>query len=116
MITSRSSILWTVGGIMLGLGVITAGASFYPYAAQASQPQRAYASVNTTSNQGGPVGGTIASNTTNPVRFGPASSVGEIASQPMALTGVVFLPVLAAFTLGFIMYKASKSHKDAESR
>jgi cobalamin biosynthesis Mg chelatase CobN len=132
-----------MAGVLLGLGVVAlTGPGSNLFGAQSpsatyNPPSRTDASLQTaaTTSAGGAqtpysVYGATSSTTTgqnasnsagaqNPslgsrADIASPSQVNSIASQPINLTGLALLPVLAAFLLGFVLYRVSRTRDEEE--
>jgi hypothetical protein len=138
------SALGVIAGLLLGLGVVALTSSgINSYGTHATQPRAILFVTNGTriqsTNATNTIGSSAAfsgSNTTFTVIEGQTSSTGEgpthlagitakaapvsqmnsIARQPITLTGVVLLPILAALLFGFVFYRVSRVRNEGEGR
>lgn len=134
---SGRSALGVMAGVLLGLGVVAlAGPGLNLYGAQSASaiPRSAQtnetsvrSAVTTNSSEAGAAYSTATvQNSSAPqgvltplfTFFGPASvspsRVSSIARQPIDLTGLALLPILAAFLFGFVLYRVSRARNEEE--
>ncbi len=136
---SGRSALGVIVGVLLGLGVVVlAGpgvgvfsAQYGQFAASSPQPGHGETTMTTSgtpvlvsgSNTTYSVTTTQSSSTISSAQAAPSAflfgtpveaQINSIARQPVTQTGVVFIPVLAAFLFGFVVYRVSGARKRKE--
>ena len=123
-------VIGVLGGLLLALVIISASSSsnsaFLSASDYAVQPPPRYStstSQTTSSLTASPATGTSnagnytfqVSNNTYGIIIGASpvpSRVDSLSAQPVALTGIVLLPVLAAFLFGIVLYRTSRDKND----
>ena len=136
---SGTSVLGVLAGALLGLGVVLAGSGIGPYSGlaasfNASPDQATHLSTSvqyvTTTNASGvwyvPARGVTNGSTLTNGQGGenynfavnaaniPVSQLGNIARQPITLTGFALLPIFAALLFGFVLYWVPRARKATE--
>jgi hypothetical protein len=120
---SGRSALGLVAGVLLGLGVVAlAGSGFSASSTPAAPIQTGLDQTIVTSTQTATT--TSASGTPGEllwtaaaVPVAGAASVSQVSSiphQPIALTGIAFLPVVGAGVFGFVLYRISRARDEEE--
>ena len=134
---SGRSALGVVAGVLLGLGIALAGSGLGsyggPYASFTGNPvvttststSGQYAvktnasgtwyipsGAGTASNSTKGQGGWVLMPSTSAVGADVASHLDNMARQPITLTGLALLPVLAALLVGFVLYSVSRTRNE----
>jgi len=125
----RRSALGVMAGLLLALGVVAlAGSGLNQYVMQASSPTSGLnpttvtsARSMTTASSSGVQAMDSGSKTTNSspgyTTEGATplfSHLDSFARQPVALTGFVLLPILAALLFGFVLHRMSRVRNEGE--